>query len=84
MCLLSGVEFGVTVSFEAGEAGCSESMSGERCWRRGSPFAGFGAQVWALFAELCTLPSLGGAAVGLGDVELLLPGHPGTQGFGSR
>lgn len=57
---------------------------GERCWHHGSPFAGFGAQVWALFAELCPLPSLAGAVVGLGDGELLLLGNPGTQGFGSR
>lgn len=59
-------------------------VSGEEVLASQEPFTGFGAQVWALFAELCTLPSLAGAVVGLGDAELLLLGNPGTQSFGSR
>lgn len=55
---------------------------GERCWHHGSPFAEFGAQVWALFAELCPLPSLAGAVVGLGDGELLLLGNRARRAVG--
>ena len=68
----------MTVSFEAGEAGCLESV------RAGRVLGARGRGVWAMCAKLCTLSSLGGALMGLGGVELLLPRNPGHAGLSAH